>query len=117
MAKVSGNTPKSTRKRRPALDPEARMNQLTSLAIDLAEKQLEEGTASSQVITHFLKYGTEKAKLETEKLKYETELIQAKKLALDSQQSSESLYADAIKAFRTYSGHGDDEDYDYDYDY
>lgn len=37
---------------RPALTPEARENQLISLASDLAEKQLREGTASSQVITH-----------------------------------------------------------------
>ena len=113
MAKVSGNTPKSNRKRRPAIDPEARMQQMVSLAIDLAEEQLENGTASSQVITHFLKYGTEKAKLEAEKIKYETELIKAKADLTKSQKTSEETYTKAIEAMRKYSGHGDPEDYEY----
>ena len=116
MAKVSGNTPKPAKKSRPAIDPENRMQQMVSKALDLAEKQLEEGTASSQVITHFLKYGTEKSKLEAEKIRYENELLQAKKVAIESQKSSEELFAKAIKAFATYSGQGGDED-DYEYDY
>ena len=62
---------------RPALTPESRENQLVSLAINLAEKQLREGTASSQVITHYLKLGSTQAKLEQEKLKQENELLKA----------------------------------------
>ena len=62
---------KGRKKIRPALSPEARENQMISLAVDLAEKQLIEGTASSQVITHFLKLGTTKAELEKEKLRKE----------------------------------------------
>lgn len=113
MAKVSGNTPKSNRKRRPALDPEARMQQLVSLATDLAEQQLEDGTASSQVITHFLKYGTEKAKLEAEKIKYENELLKAKTELTKSQKTSEEMFTKAVEAMRKYSGNGDAEDYEY----
>ena len=116
MAKVSGNTPKTTRKNRPAIDPENRYQQIVSKALDEAERQIDEGTASSQVLTHFLKYGTEKAKLEAEKLRYETELIKAKKAAIESQKTSEELFAKAIKAFATYSGQGGDEDDEY-YDY
>lgn len=115
MAKVSGNTPKSTRKRRPAIDPEAKFMQLASAAADLALEQLEEGTASSQVITQCLKYGTEKFKLERDKLKYENELLQAKKMEIESRKSSDEMFAKAIKAFQTYSGQGDAEDYDFDY--
>ena len=44
----------------PVMTPEARENQLISLAIDLAEQQLRNGTASSQVITHYLKLGSSK---------------------------------------------------------
>ena len=56
MAKVKNdNTPK--RKIRPALTPEARENQLIALAVDLVEKRLIEGTASSKETTHLLKLG------------------------------------------------------------
>ena len=113
MAKVSGNTPKPTRKRRPALDPEAKMQQMVSLAFDVAEEQLENRTASSQVITHFLKYGTEKAKLEAEKIRYETELLKAKTELTKSQKTSEEMFTKAVEAMRKYSGNGDVEDYEY----
>ena len=110
----SSSSPKPIR---PALSPEARENQMISLAVDLAEKQLMEGTASSQVITHYLKLGTRKEELEREKLSYENELIKAKKDAIQSQQRSEELFAKAIAAFGVYSGQtpagGEDDEYDY----
>ena len=92
---------------RPALTPEARENQLISLAVDLAEKQLQEGTASSQVITHYLKLGSTKEKIEKEILEKQKELISAKTEALHSAKRIEALYTDAIKAMRKYGGHGD----------
>lgn len=98
------------RKTRPALTPEAREQQLISKAVDLAERQIEEGTASSQIIVHFLKLGTEKAKLEREKLKQENLLTQAKIESLQSSARVEELYAQAIDAMRRYSGHGGDTD-------
>ena len=97
----------SSRMMRPALTPEARENQLVSLAVDLAEKQLREGTASSQVITHYLKLGSTKERIEKEILEKQKELIEAKTQNLKSIENSEKLYADALKAFRGYSGHGD----------
>lgn len=103
----------SSRKIRPALTPEARENQLIALAVDLAEKQLQEGTASSQVITHYLKLGSTKERIEKEILEKQKELISAKTEALHSQKRIEELYADAITAMRTYNGQnrGDDDDY------
>ena len=97
---------------RPAVSPEAHENQMISLAFDLAAKQLQEGTASSQVITHFLKLGTTKANLEREKLENENLLLKAKTESLQSAQRIEELYENAIKAMREYSGYGgsDDED-------
>lgn len=88
----------------PAETPEARENQLIALAEDLAEKQIRRGTASAQVITHFLKLGTTKASLENEKIKRENELLKAKVETLQSQQRSEELYAEAIAAMKKYSG-------------
>ena len=110
MARVKENS--SPKKMRPALTPEARENQLISLAVDLAEKQLIEGTASSQVITHFLKLGTTKAELEKEKLRNETKLMQAKTENLESSKNIEAMYKEAIDAMRSYSGQGsvDEED-------
>lgn len=105
MKRIKKDDSSSTkRKIRPALTPEARENQLISLAIDLAEKQLMEGTASSQVITHYLKLGTTTAKLEKEKLARENELLEAKTKALESAERVEELYANALNAMRIYSG-------------
>lgn len=101
----------STRRMRPALTPEARENQLVSLAVDLAEKQLLEGTASSQVITHYLKLGSTKERIEREILEKQKELIEAKTQNLQSAQRIEELYADAINAMKRYSGNGDHDDY------
>lgn len=97
----------SIKRQRPASTPEGRENQMVALAIDLAEKQLMEGTASSQVITHYLKLGSTKNKLEKEKLEKENELLRAKTEALQSAKEVEKLYAEAILAMKTYSGYED----------
>jgi hypothetical protein len=118
MAKVkSPNTSGQRQALRPALTPEARENQLISLAIDLVEQRLLDGTASSQETTHFLKLATNKAKLERERFELENELIRAKTQALKDQADMKVLYADAIAAMRRYSGHGSDYDEEEDDDY
>ena len=111
MAKVKNNN--SSRQIRPALTPEARENQLISLAVDLAEKQLQEGTASSQVITHYLKLGSTKERLEKEILEKQKDLMDARTKALKSAENVERLYADAISAMRRYSGQDGDHDDEY----
>lgn len=113
MAKVKAPDESSSRRRkmRPALTPEARENQMISLAVDLAEQQLRDGTASSQVITHYLKLGSTKERIEREILERQKDLITAKTENLKSQKRVEELYAEALKAFRTYNGHGDSDDY------
>ena len=111
MAKVKGaSSSSSSRQTRPALSPEARENQLISLAVDLVEKRLIEGTASSQETTHFLKLATTKARIEKEILEKQKELISAKTEALQSAKRMEELYGDAIKAMRRYSGQDDVDD-------
>lgn len=109
MAKVKGE--KLSKKMRPALTPEARENQMISLAMDRAEEQLRDGTASSQVITHFLKLATEKERIEREILERQKELITAKTEALQSAKKIEELYTNAIAAMRNYSGQGDSDEY------
>lgn len=99
------------RKRPPARTPQAREQQLVALAVDLAEKQIAAGTASAQVITHFLKLGSERDKLEREKLSRENTLLKAKSDAIASQQRVEQLYVEAMTAFKHYHGEelGDEE--------
>lgn len=111
---VSEPTRSSNQMYRPALTPGARENQLIALAVDEAEYQLRNHTASSQVITHFLKLATAKERLEQERLKGEIELQKAKIKALDNAEEIKVLYENAIKAMRSYGGYGepdDDEDY------
>lgn len=93
-------------RRRPATTPEARENQMISLAVDLAEQQLLNGTASSQVITHFLKLGSTKERIEKEILEKQKELISAKTESIQSAQRIEELYTNAIEAMKRYSGNG-----------
>lgn len=92
------------KKSRPALTPEARENQLIALAVDLAEKQLMEGTASSQVICHYLKLGSTKEKIEKEILEKQKALIDAKTESLQSSKRVEELYQNALNAMKNYSG-------------
>lgn len=91
-------------RRKPAATPEARESQLISKAARLAEQQLEDGTASAQVITHFLKLGSTREVLEQERLRHENELLKVKREAYESQQRIEELYTNAITAMRAYSG-------------
>lgn len=111
MAKVIPSNPKGTRKKiRPALTPDSREQQLASLAMDLVEQRLLDGTASSQETTHFLKLVSSKARYEKEILEKQAKLITAKTEALESAKRIEELYGDAIKAMRRYSGQGDPDD-------
>lgn len=112
MGRINKNNDKKVenKRMRPALTPEARENQLISLAVDLAEQQLRDGTASSQVISHYLKLGSTKTALEKEKLEKENNLLKAKTESIESAKRVEELYADAINAMKRYNGQGNDYD-------
>ena len=111
MKKIHAESNSSTTKRiRPASTPEARQNQLISLAIDLVEKRLIEGTASSQETTHFLKLASTKAHLEEQILEKQKDLIEAKTKSLQSTERIEELYKEAMSAFRRYSGSGESDE-------
>ena len=113
MAKVKTESSKPIPKRRPALTPEGQESQMVALAMDCAEKQLREGTASSQVITHFLKLGSMRESLERERLIEENKLLRAKTEALEAQKESKIQYEQILKALRNYNGMGDPDEYDY----
>jgi hypothetical protein len=104
MANRKRTEPEPRARRPPATTPEGRENQLISAAVDLAEKQLSEGTASSQIISHYLKLGSTREKLEQERLERENELLQAKIEAMASVKRVEELYETALNAMRSYAG-------------
>lgn len=100
----------------PAESPEARENQLIAAAVNLAEKQLLDGTASPSVITHYLRLSSGRERLEREKLERENAVLRAKAEAYESNRRTEELYSQAIEAMRSYSGMGfsdDDEDFEF----
>lgn len=111
-AYVSGSE-EPKKRRPPALSPEAEENQMMNLAYNLARKQLEEGTASSQVITHFLKLAAEKEKRQIEKeiLEKQRDLVVAKTEDLKSKKQSEEFYERVIAALRSYNGQDEDDGY------
>lgn len=100
LVETTSNTPKM----RPATTPEARQNQMISLAMDLAEQQLRDGTASAQVIVQFLKLGTVQAKAELENTRLQNNLLKAKTDAIETSQRIEALYSEALKAMKEYKG-------------
>lgn len=104
MATTDKQGSNTNRKRPPARTPEARENQMIMYAIDLAEQQLRDGTASSQVITHYLKLGSTKERLEKENLARDIELKRAKTEAIQASKDVEKLFQEAINAMRSYSG-------------
>lgn len=112
-----GKNKQEEKRIRPALTPESREDQLVALAINLAEKQLLEGTASAQVISHFLKIGSTKERIEKEILEEQKDLIKAKTEALKSEKRVEELYEEALNAMRRYSGQVADEERDEEEDY
>ena len=104
MAVSRKNSDRLERKSPPAVDPEARENQLISLATEAAERELMREHPANQLVLHYLKLSTTKMQLEKEKLRRENLLLEAKADAMKSAARSEELYAEAIQAMRIYSG-------------
>jgi len=100
------------RRPRPALSPENRENQLIALAVNSAEQQLLNGTASSQIIVHYLKLGAERerSRLENELLEKKIQLAAAKTEAIAAEARSEELFKNAIEAMRVYGGGNNDDE-------
>lgn len=95
----------------PARTPEQRESQLINLAMKCAEELMLNGKAPSQIVTHFLKLGAERTRLEIEKLRADTELSQAKMESIKNQERSDEKYEEALNAFRSYGGYEDEDGY------
>lgn len=93
----------------PALTPEARQAQLIAKAERLAEKKLEDGTASPQIIVHYLRLATEREKKQNEALEAKIALDKAKVQQIESMAKMEELFGDAMAMFKIYSGANDEE--------
>lgn len=100
--------PRDVKSRRsPTMSVEGNDNRLISLANKCAEKQLRDGTASSQIICHYLKLGSEKERLSIEKERAELELLRAKTKAIQSGEERDAMFAKALRAFSSYRGETD----------
>lgn len=109
-------SPISTTKMRPAIDVDARERQMIALAEDLAEQQLRDGTASSQVIAHYLKLGTRREKIEREILEEQKKLLEAKTEALKAAKRMDEMYEAALKAMSDYKSSSKDNEFEEDYE-
>ncbi len=107
---------KQTQRHPAARSLEARESQVIAAAYDLAEQQILNGTASSQVISHFLKLGSSRERLEKELMAKKRDLMDAKTKAIASEEELKKLYKDALDAMRIYSGAASQSDLDEDYD-
>ena len=104
MANNSKTTRKEPNKIKPALSAEAEENQNIALANNLAQEMLRNGTATSQIILHFLKQGSQKERLERERLEKENELLKAKTEELKATKRTEELMEEALNALTIYKG-------------
>lgn len=107
MAKKTETKPQ-VRRPRPRT-PEAQENRMISLAMDLAEQKLIDGTASSQLITHYLKLGSSRERLENELIRKQMEHLDVKMQAIKSAEQRDEIYAEAIEALRSYRVGGNDD--------
>lgn len=104
MATRKSDTSGSSRRRPPATTPEERERRLIAKSLDLAERQIDDGTVSAQVLSHFVRASSSRERLEQEKLEKENELLEAKREMMASAARIEELYAEAINAMRSYAG-------------
>lgn len=100
--KSEGDPPPS--RRRPATTPDAREDHLISLAAELVEKRLRDGTASAQETVHFLRLGSSRERLEQSRLEVEVALSKAKAEAIEAEQRIEEKYEKALAVMRMYKG-------------
>ena len=89
---------------RATMSPEAYENRLINKAYKAVEKRIDSGEATAAELVHFLRQGSIREQMELEKLKKENELLKVKTESIASQKEVKELYADAINAFRRYSG-------------
>lgn len=101
--KIVKMTDKKTRDSRPASNPESREKQMVNLAVELAEKQLKDGTASAAVITHYLKIGSTREVIEREMMSKQAELLTAKASSIVESKNNETVAKDAMAAMKTYN--------------
>lgn len=108
MARAKPRTDETYIPMAPATTIEGRENQMIALAVNLAEQKLLDGTASTPIITHYLKLASTREQLEKERLRRENDLLTAKAVSIQSGQNAEQMYADAIAAMRAYGGDDND---------
>lgn len=104
MATQSKKSTKTKPKSYKSMSPEDREKQIISKAVNLAEQKIEDGTASSQIICHYLKLATEEARLDNKKREKEIELLEAKKDSIETEQKREEIFKEALDAFTSYAG-------------
>lgn len=87
----------------PPINDEVLENKLVALAFKQAQAQMEDGTASSQIVTHFLRLGSIKAQIELEKLELENRLLEERIQAEKAGQQLNEMFGEVLAALKSYS--------------
>lgn len=87
----------------PPLNHESRLNKITDLVLSQVEKQLKDGTVSSQIATFFLNHDLEKKTLELERLRLENDHLRAKIKSEESKQNLEDQINEVMEALKSYT--------------
>ena len=110
MAKSNSKALANSREFAPAMSLEGRDAQMASLAYDVVEQRMRDGTATSQETTYFLKLANKNQALEKIKLEKQIELLEAKTEQIKAAKRMDEVYMDAIAHFKIYAGDNDDEE-------
>jgi hypothetical protein len=108
---------RAPRRRSPAKTPEEHESVLISKSLKLIEKQIDDGSVSSTVLSIYAKAGTERDRLEKERLHNENAVLKKKLESMEAAIDVRNLMSEALDAFKGYTGQSvrdDDEDDFYD---
>lgn len=104
---------KPRRKSKINTSSDSREKVMIDLAMDAVEERIRSGKASASEYVHFLKLGTEQAKLEREKLRQENKLLEAKTQSIEQSAEMREIIDKAMEMFSIYHGDVEYEDEDY----
>lgn len=104
MAESRNNEDQPRRRHSVPRTAEAYEDHLIDLASRLAERQMMDGTVSSQVQVHYLKLGSSTEKIEKRYKESQIELNRIKADALAAEKRMEEVAAKAVEAMTRYQG-------------
>lgn len=77
------------------------------LATELAAKQLRDGTAKAQVVTHYLRMSSPREDIERRMMEAKIALLEGQLAACQNDMATQALIIEALESLREYRGSGE----------